>query len=113
MELLSDALSRMRISHQSEYRDLHILLIGATSTHVPTMERVQRMTDKEPCITQRSNGWTGIPPIKAQGDADRLRHLGFRGKKGIFPLKFLEYIHAEVPTSRKPVSRNDIYRKRS
>ena len=95
-ELLSDALSRMRISHQSEYRDLHILLIGATSTHVPTMERVQRMIDKEPCITAIKR-MDRDSTIKAQGDADRLLHLGFRGKKGIVPLKFLEYIHAEVP----------------
>ncbi len=95
-EILADALRQLRIHHPGYYRDLHVQLIGATSSHGPTMARVQHLIDTEPCVSAMIR-MDRTSTIRAQGEADRLLHVGFKGKKGIVPLKFLEYVHAGVP----------------
>lgn len=95
-EILADALGRLRSDHPGDYRDLHVLLIGATSSHGPTMARVQQLVNTEQCVTAIER-MDRSSTIRTQGEADRLLHVGFKGKKGIVPLKFLEYIHAGVP----------------
>ena len=95
-EIVNEALTSLGKQHPDAYRHLNILLIGASSSHHPTMTRVQRLIDAHRCITaiprmDRSS------TIRAQNTAERLLHVGFKGKRGILPLKFLEYIHAGVP----------------
>jgi glycosyltransferase involved in cell wall biosynthesis len=95
-EILADALRQLRMNHPGYYRDLRVQLIGATSSHGPTMARIQRLIDAEPCVSAMTR-MDRASTINAQSEADRLLHVGFKDKKGIVPLKFLEYIHAGVP----------------
>ena len=95
-EILGDALTLLEKEHPEEVRDLQVLLVGATSSHPPTMARVQHLIDAHPCVTSLQR-MDRLSAIHQQGAADRLLHVGFKGKRGILPLKFLEYIHAGVP----------------
>jgi glycosyltransferase involved in cell wall biosynthesis len=104
-EILGDALTLLEKEHPGEVRDLEVLMVGATSSHAPTMARVQHLIDAHPCVTSLQR-MDRLSAIHRQSTADRLLHVGFKGKRGILPLKFLEYIHAGVPVIQVSTGRD-------
>jgi glycosyltransferase involved in cell wall biosynthesis len=102
---LGDALTQLEKEHPGAVDDLQIVLVGATSSHPPTMARVQHIIDAHPCVTSLER-MDRRSAIHWQSSADRLLHVGFKGKRGILPLKFLEYIHAGVPVIQVSTGRD-------
>jgi glycosyltransferase involved in cell wall biosynthesis len=95
-EILDSALTRLEKEHPEDVLDLQVLMVGATSPHAPSMARVQHILDGHPSVTVLGR-MDRLSTIQWQSRADRLLHVGFKSKRGILPLKFLEYIHAGVP----------------
>ncbi len=104
-EILGDALTQLEKEHPRAVDDLRIVMVGATSSHAPTMARVQHIIDAHPCVTSLER-MDRLSAIHWQSSADRLLHVGFKGKRGILPLKFLEYIHAGVPVIQVSTGRD-------
>ncbi len=94
--LLQAGLDRLRSSHPRKYADLDIALIG-TMTNVPVDRQAMETLAKAHSCVRVVARMERDQVLRIQQAADLLLHVGFKGKEGILPLKFLEYIHSGVP----------------
>lgn len=75
---------------------LRVRFVGAASTDVETMRRLERAEQATGLIER----WPTVGPDEAialQQDSDALLQLALSGRKGYLPVKFLEYMGANRP----------------
>lgn len=77
-------------------KKLQVVLLGPTTEVQGLIEALEECSRRTGLLRMESR----VPLEQVNSftqDADLLLHLGFRGKKGILPLKFLEYLSADRP----------------
>lgn len=90
--LFISALRRLRAEHTSIAKEVNVILIGARGIE----QHLKDASDVRSMITLNDRmDRDAIQSI--QMNADLLLHVGFKDKKGILPLKFMEYLHTTVP----------------
>ncbi len=94
-ESVLDVLYRLHANGVSG-RDLQFVFLGATTEASGLIEALHGCAARTGLL--RMEGRVSLEQVNSwTTDADLLLHLGFRGKRGILPLKFLEYLSADRP----------------
>jgi glycosyltransferase involved in cell wall biosynthesis len=91
-----EALQELRSAQPALADRLRVRFVGATSTDVETIRRLERAERTTGLIEQLPT----VGPEEAialQQDSDALLQLALRGRKGYLPVKFLEYLGAHRP----------------
>ncbi|MDX9749889.1 MAG: glycosyltransferase [Flavobacteriales bacterium] len=94
--LLDTALKQLRHRRPTVYEGIELRLIGATSRVPADRQAVERIVHGHTCV-RAIPAMARDQALAAQRSADLLLHIGFKGKDGILPLKFMEYLHADRP----------------
>lgn len=93
--ILSEALALIEKEQPTFIKALRIVLVAATYPSGKPHPKIQELL-RYSCVE-------AIPRLDRdatmtmQSNADLLLHVGFKNKKGILPIKFLEYINSGVP----------------
>jgi hypothetical protein len=95
-ELVSDALHQLHIDHPLEAARTELKILGAQTTARDILPGHLSCPDCFKMVEYAENVGREAA-LGAQRSADLLLHLGFRGKQGIIPLKFYEYLSAGRP----------------
>jgi glycosyltransferase involved in cell wall biosynthesis len=95
-DLVLEGLKILELARPDLTDSLTLHLVGIDLKHIdrsrPVLEELVRRREV------RSEGrMDRDSTIRIQAASDVLLHVGFKGKQGILPLKFLEYLHAGAP----------------
>jgi glycosyltransferase involved in cell wall biosynthesis len=94
--LVHQALLELQDRHPDAAAKIHVRLIGAVTLPGPVMRLVNEMSDTLPFV-ERVGRKDREETMALQKSADMLLHVGFKNKRDILPLKFIEYIHSGRP----------------
>lgn len=77
-------------------QEIQLLLVGPTSEAPELLMKLKECADRTGMV--RMMGRVGRDEaLELQRSADALLHVGFKGKRGILPLKFIEFLNAGKP----------------
>ncbi len=95
-DIVAQALEMIARTHRELLDGMEFIIAGARTDIDGGLVTLERMFRTMPII-RRVPRLGREAALELQGGADLLLHVGFRGKKGILPIKFIEYLNAGPP----------------
>ncbi len=95
-DIVSSGLHTLATTRPDIAKDMQLIVAGARTSHDPELRAVERWMGSAPQVL-RMERLDREGAAALQSKADLLLHVGFKGKKGIFPIKFIEYLNAGPP----------------
>ena len=94
--IVLEALEAVHSEDPEGAKEMELLLVGPISDDRSLMKRLNQCADRTGMV--RMLGRVGRnEALSLQQSADLLLHVGFKGKEGILPVKFMEYLNAGRP----------------
>lgn len=95
-EIVARAMTLIEREEPFLANDLDLVLVGATTAHGRTMDRINEMCRRSPMV-RTVDRLDREQVLDLQMRSDLLLHVGFKNIRGVLPLKFIEYMHSGVP----------------